>query len=165
MSETKTIQPTDTARHNAYGWIKPDAATCYICGKKEYATPVDGFHVKECGKCERLVCEHCAEVDADERSIQWQCSEECLVDVRVPVTVIFDFSIENVKPGEVEETVRALEMAVVEARLENAITFDELVLGTRWQPANADMDNVGIRTHARSGSFYPWKRDSGKGIQ
>ena len=56
---------TETDRHNAYGWIKPTADACEICGKKEYATPVNGFQVKPCGCRERLICEDHADTDAD----------------------------------------------------------------------------------------------------
>lgn len=53
------------ARHNAYGWIRPDADACEICQRKAYATPVDGFMVRECTRCERLICEECSDADAD----------------------------------------------------------------------------------------------------
>jgi hypothetical protein len=159
-------QQVSVESHNSYGWIRPDADACYLCGKKEYATPVDGFQVCECDKCERPVCENCAETDVDcvgdppqYVTTQWQCEQECLVDIRIPITVTFDFFIDNVKPDEIEETIRALEMAVVEARFEDHIPFDgDLGSGTRWQPADADMENIGVRTHADSGSFYSWKR-------
>lgn len=168
---TETTQPqTETQRHNAYSWIKPDAAACHLCGKKGFATPVDGFQVKECDKCERPVCQECAEVDYDGdsegfRNTQWQCEQECLLDVRVPVTVTFDFSILKVKPDEVEAAIERLKDAVLTVDLEHAIQkqFDqddeELSSGTRWTAANADMENVGTRTHARSGSFYPWRHE------
>jgi hypothetical protein len=69
-------------RHNAYGWVRPDAATCYLCGKKEYITPVDGFQVQDCDECSRPICEQCAEVDYDGdsegfRNTQWQCEKGC----------------------------------------------------------------------------------------
>lgn len=163
MSEP-TTQQSEVDRHNAYAWVKPDAAQCHLCERKEFATPVDGFQVQDCDKCGRPVCERCAEVDYDGdsegfRNTQWQCEQECLVDVRVPVTVTFDFSIENVKPDEVEFVIRQLEDAVIKARMEDLVDIADLVNGTRWTPADADMDNVGIRTHARSGSFYPWKAE------
>lgn len=37
------IQTQTAERHNSYGWIKPNADACSICGKKEFATPVDGI--------------------------------------------------------------------------------------------------------------------------
>lgn len=166
MSETIT----EADRHNAYAWVKPDAAKCYLCNKAEFATPVDGFQVQNCDKCARPVCQSCAETDYDAQgdpsefiNTQWQCEQECLVDVRVPVTVTFDFSIENVKPDEVEFVIRQLEDAVIKARMENLVDIADLASGTRWTPADADMDNVGIRTHARSGSFAPWKRKATEG--
>lgn len=70
-------------RHNAYGWIKPDATACHLCGKKEYATPVDGFQVQECDRCGRPVCENDAESDYDMVgdplrfvNTQWVCAGE-----------------------------------------------------------------------------------------
>lgn len=162
-------QLTEVEKHNAYSWIKPDAAQCYLCGRKAFATPVDGFQVSDCDKCERPVCQECAEVDYDGdsegfRNTQWECLSECLVDIRVPVTVTFDFSIHKVNPDEVEATIRQLLDVVAGANLESRIAdeFEDgddpaLASGTRWTPAEADMDNVGIRTHARSGGFSPWK--------
>lgn len=83
------------------------------------------------------------------------------VDVRVAITVTFDLSVHGIARGDVENAIRRLEDAVIEAPLESLIDdhFEgDLASGTRWTPADADMENVGIRTHARSGSFYPWKR-------
>lgn len=69
------------ARHNAYGWIKPDAEACCQCGRKEYATPVDGFIVRPCLKCERSLGECCADIDyggGDDgsRLTSWNCQGE-----------------------------------------------------------------------------------------
>ncbi len=65
----------DRERHNSYGWIKPTADACYLCGKKEYATPVDGFQVRECERCERSVCQECAEIDCggEGEGVSWIC--------------------------------------------------------------------------------------------
>lgn len=158
----------EVIRHNDYAWIRPDAEACYLCGRKEFATPVDGFQVRPCGKCERPVCERCAETDADcdqdgYHTTSWQCEQECLIDVRVPVTVTFDFSIHSVKPNEVEDAIRRLQDAVAGASLESCVATDfedgdeALASGTRWTPGSADMENVGVRTHARSGGYSPWK--------
>lgn len=71
-------------RHNAYGWIRLDAAACHLCGRKEYATPVDGFQVQECTRCSRLICENHADTDADcdqdgYFTTEWVCKDsvEC----------------------------------------------------------------------------------------
>ncbi len=86
------------------------------------------------------------------------CHEECLVDVRIPVTVEFDFSVHGVKLAEIELVIERLESAVVEARMESLVDIADLMSGTRWNPAQADMENIGVRSHGRSGSFYPWSR-------
>lgn len=39
--------------------------TCYLCGKSERRSYCDDFNVHECDKCERPVCQNCAEVDYD----------------------------------------------------------------------------------------------------
>lgn len=171
-TETQEVQ-----RHNAYGWIRPDAIACYLCGRKEFATPVDGFSVRNCGKCDRPVCQNCAETDADCVGdpprfvlVQWQCAEECLIDVRVPVTVTFDLSLENVKPGEVEEAIRKLESAVLSSDLEKEIAHEfvdeqiEVGYGSRWNAGSADMSEVGIRTHARSGQFSALSRSEAANV-
>jgi len=38
---------------------------CYICGGLAYHAYGDSFAVRECQRCERPVCENCAEMDAD----------------------------------------------------------------------------------------------------
>lgn len=65
----------ETGRHNAYGWIKPIATACYLCGKKAFNTPVEGFQVRDCDRCEQPVCEDCAEVDCggEGEGVQWIC--------------------------------------------------------------------------------------------
>lgn len=82
MSEQ--IQTQAAEGHNSYGWIKPDAGTCHLCGKKEFATPVDGFQVQDCDRCELPVCEECCESDYDlvgdpgaYHCTQWICSGGC----------------------------------------------------------------------------------------
>ena len=58
---------------------------CYRCHRKEYQDRAGyGFLVNECRKCERPLCECCAEVDYDYRGeedgyvcTQWQCSGQC----------------------------------------------------------------------------------------
>lgn len=80
MSEQ--VQTQAAERHNSYGWIKPNADACSICGKKEFATPVDGFVVRECTNCERLICEDHADTDADcdqdgYFTTSWTCKDGC----------------------------------------------------------------------------------------
>lgn len=77
------IQTQATERHNSYGWIKPNADACEVCGKKEFATPVDGFVVRECTNCERLICEDHADTDADCDqdgffTTSWTCKGGCV---------------------------------------------------------------------------------------
>lgn len=77
------VEAEAVARHNAYGWIRPDAETCHLCGRKAFATPVDGFVVIDCFKCQRPLCQECAEVDGsggDDGSLlsQWECRGGCL---------------------------------------------------------------------------------------
>jgi hypothetical protein len=76
------ISTDAVTRHNAYGWIRPDADACYVCGRKAFATPVDGFVVSDCDKCGQPICQECAEVDYDSssegyRCTQWQCEAGC----------------------------------------------------------------------------------------
>lgn len=57
---------------------------CHRCGKAAYSNPVEGFSVQPCDKCERDVCENCADTDADcvgdpPRFVQtsWTCKSGC----------------------------------------------------------------------------------------
>lgn len=78
-------EPSATEKHNSYSWIKPDADACEICGKKAFATPVDGFEVRECTNCSRPVCQECVDVDCDSDGegyfvTSWVCKGEARVD-------------------------------------------------------------------------------------
>jgi hypothetical protein len=82
--EAANREETAIETHNAYSWIKPTADACEVCGRKEFATPVDGFVVRECTRCERLICEKCADTDADSDqdgyfTTSWTCKDaaEC----------------------------------------------------------------------------------------
>lgn len=79
---TQSAETRAVEWHNTYGWIRPDADACEICGRKAYATPVDGFVVRECTQCERLICEEHADADADCDQdgyflTSWVCSGGC----------------------------------------------------------------------------------------
>lgn len=69
------LDDDEVARHSAYGFVRPDADACYRCGRKEFTTPVEGFQVRSCDRCERLVCELCAEVDCggEGEGVSWIC--------------------------------------------------------------------------------------------
>lgn len=78
----RSLSEVEAERHNAYAWIKPNADACEVCGKKEFATPVDGFVVRECTNCERLICEDHADTDADcdqdgYFTTSWTCNSGC----------------------------------------------------------------------------------------
>lgn len=78
-------------RHNSYGWIKPDAEACHVCHKKEYATPVDGFVVKVCDLCDRMLCENHADTDTDcDQDGYFQTSWICDGDARIECQQIAD---------------------------------------------------------------------------
>lgn len=61
------------------------AATCWICGKHEWHdSSGNALAVQECSRCEKPVCENCAETDFDlvgdpGRYVctQWICSDNC----------------------------------------------------------------------------------------
>jgi hypothetical protein len=74
-----TQQAPEVVRHNAYGHINPNADACEVCGRRESATPVDGFTVRPCTNCERMICELHADTDADcdqdgYFTTSWTCS-------------------------------------------------------------------------------------------
>lgn len=75
---TEQSELTAVECHNAYAWISPDADACELCGRKSFATPVDGFQVQECDNCQRLVCEIHADVDCggEGEGCQWRCGPE-----------------------------------------------------------------------------------------
>lgn len=56
---------------------------CFICGKSEWRDRAGyGFIVRECDRCQREICEDCAEIDADGSSdgyrlTQWECPNQC----------------------------------------------------------------------------------------
>lgn len=74
-----STQLTNAAiQHNIYGWIRPDADACEVCGRKEFTTPVDGFQVRACDRCERFICELHAEADGggEGERVSWICGDE-----------------------------------------------------------------------------------------
>jgi hypothetical protein len=89
----ETKETTTVERHNAYGFVRPDADACYLCGRKEFTTPVEGFQVRECDRCERLVCEKCAEVDCggEGEGVSWQCEGRCR-----PEPTVFDIAADEI---------------------------------------------------------------------
>jgi hypothetical protein len=77
MAEVAAVE-----RHNAYGWVKPAADACEICGRKSFDTPVEGFQVRECARCEKLICENDADTNADCDQdgyfmTEWTCKGGC----------------------------------------------------------------------------------------
>lgn len=75
-STTQPVTQTAVERHNAFAGIKPDALACYLCGRREYSVPIaDEFPVRDCDRCERPVCELCAEIDCggEGEGVSWLC--------------------------------------------------------------------------------------------
>lgn len=95
---------TTTEAHNSYAWIKPDAEACHLCGKKEFSTPVDGFQVEECDKCERPICQECCESDYDLQGdpgtfvcTQWVCKGEAWSEcLRLTACQAFDAACDEI---------------------------------------------------------------------
>lgn len=78
------------------------------------------------------------------------------VDMRIPVTVVFDVSLYGIRLEDIEKTVDRLRDAVVEADLESPIKdeFDgEIAFGTPYVPVRIDEAAIGFRRAAKSGSF------------
>ena len=95
-------------------------------------------------------------------------TENETMDLRIPVTVVFDLFIDNVPVGQAEKAIEALRNATIEADLENSIAekFDfgdsVIVSSTRWNPVDIKDDEIRVREHAESGGFraFDLKSDS-----